>query len=139
MFCTGGIRCEKSTNYLMAQGVEQVFHLKGGILKYLEDVPAAESLWQGDCFVFDGRVSLRHGLEQGDYTLCHACRRPLSPTDRLSPQYEAGVCCPHCVDQFSEADRARFREREKQVRLAAERGERHLGQDAWAGEGHTGP
>jgi UPF0176 protein len=139
MFCTGGIRCEKSTNYLMAQGVEQVFHLKGGILKYLEDVPAAESLWQGDCFVFDGRVSLRHGLEQGDYTLCHACRRPLSPADRLSPQYEAGVCCPHCVDQFSEADRARFREREKQVRLAAERGERHLGQDAWAGEGHTGP
>lgn len=123
MFCTGGIRCEKSTNYLLSQGVDQVFHLKGGILKYLEQVPEQDSMWKGDCFVFDGRVSLRHGLEQGNYTLCHACRRPLSPTDMQTPEYEQGVCCPKCVDEYSAEDRARFREREKQVRLAHERGE----------------
>ena len=119
MFCTGGIRCEKSTNYLLSQGVDQVFHLKGGILKYLEDVPEAESMWKGDCFVFDHRVSLRHGLKQGDYALCHACRRPLAPEDKARPEFETGVCCHRCKDEYTDADRARFRERQRQ----AERGE----------------
>jgi len=119
MFCTGGIRCEKSTNYLLAQGVPEVFHLKGGILKYLEDVPEDESLWQGECFVFDKRVSLGHGLRQGHYDLCHACRRPLSPEDRSLPEYEEGVSCHRCAGEYSDADRARFRERQRQ----AERGE----------------
>ena len=127
MFCTGGIRCEKSTNFLLSEGVEEVFHLKGGILKYLEDVPEGESLWQGDCFVFDQRVSLRHGLRQGDYTLCHACRRPLTPADKQRPEYEDGVCCHHCVGEYTEADRERFRERERQVRLAEARGAAHFG------------
>ncbi|MCL7465241.1 rhodanese-related sulfurtransferase [Phaeovulum sp. NW3] len=127
MFCTGGIRCEKSTNYLLSQGVEDVFHLKGGILKYLEDVPEMESLWRGDCFVFDGRVSLRHGLKQGDYDSCHACRRPVSPADKAHPSFEQGVSCPHCIGEYSDADRTRFRERERQMRLAVQRGERHLG------------
>ncbi|MFT3688072.1 rhodanese-related sulfurtransferase [Paenirhodobacter sp.] len=127
MFCTGGIRCEKSTNYLLAQGVDEVFHLRGGILKYLEEVPEAESLWQGECFVFDGRVSLKHGLKQGAHDLCHACRRPISAEDKRSPAYEPGVSCPQCIDEYTEADRARFRERERQVQLAATRGERHIG------------
>ena len=129
MFCTGGIRCEKSTNYLLSQGVEQVYHLQGGILKYLEEVPQADSLWQGECYVFDGRVSLRHGLVPGDYTTCHACRRPLAPADLSHPDYEAGVSCHHCRDEYSDADRARFRERERQMQLAAKRGAAHLGAD----------
>ncbi len=128
MFCTGGIRCEKSKNYLLGEGVEEVYHLEGGILKYLEEVPQEESLWHGDCFVFDGRVSLRHGLVQGDYTLCHACRRPLAPADKARPEYEEGVCCHQCAGDYSEADRARFRERAHQIRLAAARGARHLGE-----------
>ncbi|WP_207101528.1 rhodanese-related sulfurtransferase [Paracoccus shandongensis] len=115
MFCTGGIRCEKSTNWLLSQGVDQVFHLKGGILKYLEEVPQADSLWQGECFVFDGRVSLTHGLRQGRHGLCHACRRPLAPEDRERPEYEEGVSCHRCVGEYDEADRARFRERQRQV------------------------
>lgn len=115
MFCTGGIRCEKSTNWLLSQGVGDVFHLKGGILKYLEDVPVRDSLWQGECFVFDGRVSLTHGLQQGRHGLCHACRRPLAPEDRERPEYEEGVCCHYCVGEYDEADRARFRERQRQV------------------------
>lgn len=127
MFCTGGIRCEKSTNYLLAQGVEEVFHLRGGILKYLELVPESDSLWHGDCFVFDGRVSLRHGLRQGDYELCHACRRPLAAADRARPEFEDGVSCHHCLGEYSDADRARFRERAQQIRLAEERGSAHLG------------
>ncbi|NPD14522.1 rhodanese-related sulfurtransferase [Xinfangfangia sp. D13-10-4-6] len=127
MFCTGGIRCEKSTNYLLSQGVEDVFHLKGGILKYLEETPPEDSLWQGECYVFDARVSVGHGLVPGDYTSCGACRRPVSAEDRKAPSYEEGVCCPACVDEYSSEDRARFREREKQIRLAAARGERHLG------------
>lgn len=127
MFCTGGIRCEKSTNYLLAQGVEEVFHLRGGILKYLEQVPESDSLWHGDCFVFDGRVSLRHGLRQGDYELCHACRRPLAAADRARPEFEDGVSCHHCLGEYSDADRARFRERAQQIRLAEERGTAHLG------------
>ncbi|RWR07027.1 oxygen-dependent tRNA uridine(34) hydroxylase TrhO [Paenirhodobacter populi] len=122
MFCTGGIRCEKSTNYLISQGVDEVYHLKGGILKYLEQVPEEESLWQGECFVFDRRVSLKHGLKQGEHDLCHACRRPISAADKQSPDYEQGVSCPRCIGEYSNDDRARFREREHQIRLAAERG-----------------
>jgi len=123
MFCTGGIRCEKSTNWLMSQGVAEVYHLKGGILKYLEDVPASESLWQGECFVFDGRVSVGHGLQPGTAGLCHACRRPLRAQDREHPDYERGVSCPQCRDEYSEYDRARFRERQRQADLARSRGE----------------
>jgi len=119
MFCTGGIRCEKSTNFLLAEGVPEVFHLKGGILKYLEDVPQQDSLWRGECFVFDKRVSLGHGLRQGRHQLCHACRRPLAPEDRARPEYEPGVRCHRCAGEYTDADRARFRERQRQ----AERGE----------------
>ena len=127
MFCTGGIRCEKSTNYLLGQGVADVYHLRGGILTYLEQVPEADSLWQGQCFVFDERVSVGHGLTPGAFTACRACRRPLSDLDRASPQYETGVCCPHCVNEYDQADRARFRERQQQMDLADLRGIRHLG------------
>lgn len=127
MFCTGGIRCEKSTNYLLEQGVEQVFHLKGGILKYLEQVPPEDSMWRGECFVFDERVSVGHGLAEGPHSLCRACRRPLTPEDLTRPDYEEGVSCHHCVDEHDEARKARFRERQKQIALARARGERHLG------------
>ncbi len=127
MFCTGGIRCEKSTNFLLNEGVSEVYHLRGGILKYLEDVPAAQSLWNGECFVFDQRVSVGHGLRQGQYSLCHACRRPLSPTDLSHPDYEDGVCCPACVDEYSDTQRERFRERQRQVDLAEKRGDLHIG------------
>ncbi|MGR3501958.1 oxygen-dependent tRNA uridine(34) hydroxylase TrhO [Pseudaestuariivita sp.] len=126
MFCTGGIRCEKSTNYLIGQGVEDVFHLKGGILKYLEEVPAEESAWEGACFVFDGRVSVGHGLREGPHLLCHACRRPILPEDRSRDAYEEGVSCHQCIDATSAEDKARFRERQRQIALAAARGERHL-------------
>lgn len=127
MFCTGGIRCEKSTNYLLGQGVNQVYHLKGGILKYLEDVPQAESLWQGQCFVFDDRVSVGHGLRPGGLKVCGACRRPVTAEDQAVPVYEEGVCCPACVNEYSQNDRARFRERHRQMLLAARRGTQHLG------------
>ena len=127
MFCTGGIRCEKSTNYLMSQGVEDVFHLKGGILKYLEEVPQDESSWEGECFVFDGRVSVGHGLKEGPHQLCHACRRPILPEDTKRAEFEQGVSCHHCIDQTSEEDKLRFRERQKQIKLALKRGENHMG------------
>ncbi|MEM1284324.1 MAG: rhodanese-related sulfurtransferase [Pseudomonadota bacterium] len=127
MFCTGGIRCEKSTAYLKSQGVEDVLHLKGGILKYLEKVPKSDSLWQGDCFVFDERVSVGHGLVEGPHSMCRACRRPLTPEELELPAYEEGVQCHHCVDEFTDEDRTRFRQRHKQIRLAAERGEVHIG------------
>ena len=127
MFCTGGIRCEKSTNYLMGQGVEDVYHLKGGILKYLEEVPPQQSKWDGDCFVFDARVSVGHGLEEGPHILCHACRRPLVPEDRDHPAFEQGVSCHQCMNETTEADKARFRERQKQMQLAKERGTHHIG------------
>ncbi|WP_134681229.1 rhodanese-related sulfurtransferase [Paracoccus ravus] len=119
MFCTGGIRCEKSTNFLLGEGVPEVYHLKGGILKYLEEVPEQDSLWQGECFVFDKRVSLGHGLKQGNFDLCHACRRPIAAEDRARAEYEEGVSCHRCAEEYSEADRARFRERQRQ----ADRGE----------------
>ena len=128
MFCTGGIRCEKSTAYLVGQGYENIFHLQGGILKYLETVPEEESAWQGECFVFDERVSVRQGLSEGDYDMCHACRMPLSADDKARPDFEPGVSCHHCIDTHSAADRDRFRERQKQIKLARARGETHIGQ-----------
>ena len=128
MFCTGGIRCEKSTNYLISQGVEEVYHLKGGILKYLEEVPEEQSLWHGECFVFDQRVSVGHGLVEGSFDLCHACRRPLSDDDKQDAAYEPGVSCARCLDEHSDADRVRFRERQRQIQLAKSRGRAHLGQ-----------
>lgn len=127
MFCTGGIRCEKSTNFLIREGVEEVYHLKGGILKYLEEVPETESLWHGACFVFDQRVSVGHGLAPGGHGMCHACRRPLTAEAERHPDYEEGVSCPACIDEYSPEQRARFRERQRQVALAEDRGDRHLG------------
>ena len=126
MFCTGGIRCEKSTSYLLEQGVDEVYHLRGGILKYLEEVPPEHSAWHGDCFVFDRRVSVGHGLREGPHELCHACRRPILPADRARPEYEHGVACHHCAGTTSAADKARFRERQRQIALAQARGETHL-------------
>ena len=126
MFCTGGIRCEKSTNYLLGQGVEDVYHLKGGILKYLEEVPEDQSTWNGDCFVFDNRVSVGHGLKEGPHELCFACRRPILPEDRDRPEYEHGVSCHQCFAETSDDDKARFRERQKQMALAEARGEKHI-------------
>ena len=122
MFCTGGIRCEKATAYMRSIGVDEVFHLRGGILKYLEDVPAAESLWEGECFVFDERVAVAHGLAEGEASLCRACRRPLTEADRGSPLHVEGVACVHCHDSRSEADRARYAERQRQIELAERRG-----------------
>ena len=127
MFCTGGIRCEKSTAFLRSEGIEDVVHLKGGILKYLETVPKEESLWRGECFVFDHRVSVGHGLAVGSYDICHACRRPVSEAAKASPHYVEGVSCAACQNEFSEEDRARFAERQKQTELADARGERHIG------------
>lgn len=127
MFCTGGIRCEKATNYLLGQGLNEVYHLHGGILKYLEDVPKGESLWQGECFVFDDRVSVGHGLKPGGLVTCGACRRPVTSEGRTHPAYEPGVACAACVDEYTPQDRARFRERQRQMDLAALRGAPHLG------------
>ncbi|MFN1581357.1 oxygen-dependent tRNA uridine(34) hydroxylase TrhO [Vibrio rotiferianus] len=127
MFCTGGIRCEKSTAYMKEQGFDEVYHLEGGILKYLEEVPEEESLWEGDCYVFDGRVAVNHQLEKADYYLCNACRLPITEEDKQSEQFEQGVSCPKCFGKHSDEQVARFREREKQVSLAAVRGEQHVG------------
>ena len=121
MFCTGGIRCEKSTSYLKSQGVEDVFHLKGGILKYLENVPQEESTWNGECFVFDGRVSVGHGLEVGPHQMCFGCRRPIMPEDVKRDGFELGVSCHQCFDETTEQDKARFRERQKQIDLTKKR------------------
>ncbi|MBB6355189.1 rhodanese-related sulfurtransferase [Aminobacter aganoensis] len=128
MFCTGGIRCEKATAYVKSLGIDEVFHLKGGILRYLEEVPAEDSLWQGECFVFDERVSVAHGLAVGEAELCRACRHPLMPEELQSPKFLSGVSCPHCHDSRSEADRARYAERHRQVELAEQRGDApHIG------------
>ena len=129
MFCTGGIRCEKSTAYLKENGFDEVYHLEGGILKYLEEVPENESMWQGDCFVFDNRVAVNHRLEKSGYDQCHACRLPITEEDKRSDKYEKGVSCPHCYNKHSEAQLERFREREKQIELAIERGEVHIGSE----------
>ncbi|MCL6415076.1 rhodanese-related sulfurtransferase [Aestuariirhabdus sp. Z084] len=130
MFCTGGIRCEKSTAYLKEQGFDEVFHLQGGILKYIEEVPQEESLWQGDCFVFDDRVAVNHNLEKGQYDQCHACRRPITEQDKTSEKYLKGVSCHRCFDSKSEAQKKRFAQRQKQIELAKKRGEYHMGSDA---------
>jgi UPF0176 protein len=127
MFCTGGIRCEKSTAFLKSEGIDQVYHLKGGILKYLEETPAADSLWQGECFVFDERVSVGHGLAEGSHSLCRACRRPLNAQDRASPLYVEGESCPQCHACRTDAQRAAYRERHRHVALAAARGDVHVG------------
>ena len=127
MFCTGGIRCEKSTNYLLNDGVKDVYHLKGGILKYLEEVSEDNSVWQGDCFVFDGRVSVGHGLKEGDYVLCYACRMPITPEDMRRPEFEKGVSCHRCVDETDEDRKERFRERQRQVELSDKRNKHHIG------------
>lgn len=130
MFCTGGIRCEKSTAFLKEQGFKEVYHLKGGILKYLEDVPADNTLWQGECFVFDERVTVNHHLQKGDYDQCHACRMPITEADKASIHYEKGVSCPHCFDKITPEQKYRFSEREKQIQLAKQRGETHIGSEA---------
>ncbi len=129
MYCTGGIRCEKSTAYLKEQGFEEVYHLKGGILKYLEEVPKEESTWEGECFVFDDRVTVDHDLQPGNYDQCNACRLPITEEDKESLMFEQGVSCPHCFDETSEEQKARYREREKQILLAKQRGEEHIGGD----------
>lgn len=128
MFCTGGIRCEKSTAYLKQHGFEEVYHLQGGILKYLEEVPEAESKWQGECFVFDNRVTVNHQLERGNYDQCHACRMPITEADKLSEFYEKGISCHHCYDKHSKDQVRRYAERERQMQLAKARGEAHIGQ-----------
>ncbi len=130
MFCTGGIRCEKSTAYLKEQGFDEVYHLEGGILKYLEEVPQENSLWEGECFVFDNRVTVNHQLEKGSYDQCHACRLPLTAEQMQSDKYQAGISCPSCYDSLSDEQRERFIERQKQMQLAQQRGEAHLGADA---------
>ncbi len=117
MFCTGGIRCEKASSYMLAQGFEEVYHLKGGILKYLEEVSKSESLWEGECFVFDERVAIGHGLEPGTYAMCYACGHPISIADQQSTDYESEVSCPHCIGELTEEKRDRLRERKRQRQL----------------------
>jgi UPF0176 protein len=128
MFCTGGIRCEKASSYMLEQGFDEVYHLQGGILKYLETVPEEQSLWQGECFVFDQRVAVKHGLEVGEYDQCYACRMPLSPEELKSPHYTAGISCPHCYNSLTEEKKKSLTERQKQVILAKKRGESHIGE-----------
>ena len=130
MFCTGGIRCEKSTAYLKEQGFNEVYHLEGGILQYLEDVPQEDSMWEGDCFVFDNRVAVDHDLQKSKYDQCYACRLPITQEDKQSDKYESGVSCPHCYGTHSDEQIARFREREKQVNLAKARQQEHVGTEA---------
>ena len=130
MFCTGGIRCEKSTAYMKEQGFDEVYHLQGGILKYLETVPEEESLWEGECYVFDKRVSVTHALEKGQYDVCHACRLPITEADKQHEQYLQGVSCHHCFDKTTDAQRERFAEREKQIQLAKQRGKKHIAPNA---------
>ncbi len=127
MYCTGGIRCEKSTAYMLSQGFEAVYHLKGGILKYLEEVPEEESKWNGECFVFDERVAVKHGLEEGSYDQCHGCRHPITDVDKLSDKYVKGVSCPLCYDKFTDEKKQRSAQRQLQIDLAKKRGTQHLG------------
>ena len=132
MFCTGGIRCEKSTAYLIEQGFEDVFHLQGGILKYLEETPKDKTMWKGECFVFDNRVSVNHDLEKGSYEQCFACRYPITKEEMQSEHYLEGVSCPHCYATVTDKQREGFAEREKQIQLAKQRGEEHIGGDMMA-------
>jgi len=130
MYCTGGIRCEKATAYMKQLGFQEIYHLQGGILKYLEEIPENESLWEGECFVFDDRVSLQHGLQEGEYSLCYACQEPVSVKDRESQKYEEGVSCEFCYETITDEQRNNFRERQRQIHLAHSRGESHLGMEA---------
>jgi UPF0176 protein len=130
MFCTGGIRCEKSTAYLKEQGFDEVYHLRGGILKYLEEIPPQNSLWEGECFVFDNRVTVNHALEKGIYDQCHACRMPITDEDKQHAHYQQGISCHHCYGQKDAERIKRLQEREKQITLAKQRGEQHIGADA---------
>lgn len=130
MFCTGGIRCEKASSYMLSQGFEEVYHLKGGILKYLETIPTDQSLWEGECFVFDQRVAVRQGLEQGSYDQCHGCRMPITEADKNSSSFEQGVSCPSCYQSVPESKKHRARERQKQIKIAASRNQKHLGEEA---------
>ena len=130
MFCTGGIRCEKASAFMKQQGFDEVFHLKGGILKYLETVAPEESLWHGECFVFDDRVAVDHQLNKGQYDQCHACRHPITEQDKQSEEYLPGVSCPRCYNSISDQQKTRFAEREKQVQLAKQRGHAHIGSEA---------
>jgi len=127
MFCTGGIRCEKATSYLLDQGFAEVYHLRGGILRYLEEVQPEKNLWQGECFVFDGRVAVDQNLERGSHEMCYACRMPLTPEDRKSSAYEEGISCPHCQPVLTAEKRSRLQERQHQVELARLRNEQHIG------------
>jgi len=127
MFCTGGIRCEKASSYMISEGFDEVYHLEGGILKYLEEVKPEESLWQGECFVFDQRVAIKHGLEVGEYDQCYACRYPLSANDMKSEKYIPGISCPHCYNQHTPKKMKALTERQRQVILAKKRGEEHIG------------
>ncbi|MEE4660467.1 MAG: rhodanese-related sulfurtransferase [Halieaceae bacterium] len=127
MFCTGGIRCEKASAFMLREGFEEVYHLQGGILKYLEEVPPEQSLWQGECFVFDNRVAVDHQLRRGSYDQCYGCRHPITASEKASPLYMKGVCCPHCHDRLTEDQKARFAERHKQVELAKARNQQHIG------------
>ncbi len=130
MFCTGGIRCEKASSFMLENGFDDVYHLKGGILKYLETQPTESSLWEGDCFVFDQRVAVGHGLEESDYDQCFACRRPITEADKDLAQYVKGVSCHHCHDEMTPDQKSAFAERQKQISLARERGESHIGRKA---------
>lgn len=130
MFCTGGIRCEKASSYLLEQGFEEVYHLKGGILKYLEEVPQEKSRWHGECFVFDERVAVDHNLDRGSFDQCFACRHPISDEEMRSEHYVKGVSCPHCIDKQSDEQRERFAERQRQIELAKARGVQHIGEEA---------
>ena len=127
MFCTGGIRCEKASSLMKAQGFDNVFHLKGGILKYFEDIPEAETRWQGECFVFDDRVSVKHDLSEGSYDMCHGCRMPITEDDKLSAKYIRGVACPDCFDKTTEEQKSRYMSRQKQVDIAKKRNQKHIG------------
>ena len=127
MFCTGGIRCEKASAFMLQQGFTEVYQLQGGILKYLEEVQSGENLWQGECFVFDGRVAVDNGLHKGEHEQCYSCRRPLSAADRQSDRYQQGVSCPHCYDGLTAERRAGLQERQRQVELAAARNQLHVG------------
>ena len=127
MFCTGGIRCEKASSFMKDYGFDEVFHLKGGILKYLEDMPQENSLWEGECFVFDDRVSVNHNLEPGSYDMCHGCRMPITDQDKDSSKYIKGVACPNCFDKTTEEQKARYMSRQKQVDIAKSRNQKHIG------------
>jgi UPF0176 protein len=135
MFCTGGIRCEKASAFMLKEGFEEVYHLQGGILKYLEQVPAGESTWEGECFVFDNRVAVDHQLEKGHYDQCYGCRHPITEQDKQSEFYQKGICCPRCYESLTPAQKARFAERQKQIELAAARGEQHVGAASPARQG----